>query len=175
MVTKRFLVLAATLVLLLGLSGVVRAQAKFKLGYVDLQRAIAETEEGRAAKTKLQGIFKKKQDELTKKKEEFEKGKDEYEAKRLLMTPEARAKTEQELQQKLIELQGSLVEHQKDLSKEEAKVMQKILEKMEKILNDIGRTQGFTMILDKSEGRILFAEPSLDLTNEVIRRYNDLK
>lgn len=172
---KHVAILAASLVMVLGISSVARAQNKIKIGYVDLQRAIAETEEGKQAKAKLQGIFKKKQEELNKKKQEFEKGKEDYEAKRLLMTPEARAKTEQDLQQKLVELQGSLVEHQKDLSQKEAEVMQKILEKMEKILFEIGKSQDFTMILDKSEGRILFAVPSLDLTNEVIRRYNDSK
>ena len=167
-------ILVTALLTLLVCSGTVRAQ-KIKIGYVDLKRAIEETEEGQKGKARLREIFKKKQAELKKKEEELKKKKEEYDSQRLIMPPESRAKAEQELQRGFVELQTALMGHQKELAHEEAGVMKKILEKMERILHEIGRGQGYTMILEKSEGRILYALPSLDLTNEVIRRYNEMK
>ncbi len=152
-----------------------QARAELKIGYVDLQRAIAETEEGKKAKAELKRIFQKKQEALNKQQDELKKAQEDYESKRLLMTPEARAKAESELKEKYVALQTALMTHQKDLSKREAQVMQKILAKMERILREIGESQGFTLILEKGESRILYALPSMDLTNEVIRRYNDMK
>ncbi len=174
--TWRTLLIALPLLLtVMGATKVARAEAKLKFGYVDLQRAIEETDEGAKAKAELRKIFEKKQQELSKQQEELKKAKEEYDRKRLLMTPEARAKSEQELQQKLVELQGALMQHQKELGQKEAEVMKKILQKMERILQELGRTQGYTMIFEKGEARLLWALPSMDLTNEVIRRYNEAK
>jgi hypothetical protein len=41
---------------------------------------------------------------------------------------------------------------------------------MQKIIARIAATENFSMILDKSA--LVFAKPHLDLTNELIRRYN---
>lgn len=167
---------AFALPLLLALCvGAAAQAAPVKLGFVDLQRAIEETEEGKKAKASLRAVFEAKQKELSAKQEALKKAKGEYDTKRLMMTPEARGKAEQELQQQFMELQSALVSHQKELAGKEAEVMKKILAKMERILQQIGTSQNFTMILEKGEGRVLFGQPALDLTNEVIRRYNEMK
>ena len=41
---------------------------------------------------------------------------------------------------------------------------------MQKIIAKIAATENFTMIMDKTA--LVFAKPHLDLTNELIRRYN---
>ena len=46
----------------------------------------------------------------------------------------------------------------------------KIFERMTKIIAKIAAAENFSMILDKSA--LVFAKPHLDLTNELIRRYN---
>ncbi len=171
---KRAAAVVVPLLIALGVSTAAEA-GPVKLGFVDLQRAIEETEEGKKAKASLRAVFEAKQKELNAKQEALKKAKGEYDSKRLMMTPEARAKAEQELQQQFMELQTALVGHQKELAGKEAEVMKKILAKMERILQQIGTKQGFTMIFEKGEGRVLFGQPSLDLTNEVIRRYNETK
>ena len=44
---------------------------------------------------------------------------------------------------------------------------------MNKILIKIALAENFTMILDRSQGGVAFAKPHLDLTNDLIRRYNN--
>jgi hypothetical protein len=41
---------------------------------------------------------------------------------------------------------------------------------MNKIISKIAATENFSMIVDKSA--LVFAKPHLDLTNDLIRRYN---
>jgi len=48
------------------------ARAEQKIGYVDLQRALNEVEEGKTAKALLQKDFAEKQKQLDSKKVEFE-------------------------------------------------------------------------------------------------------
>ena len=42
---------------------------------------------------------------------------------------------------------------------------------MQRIIGKIATAENFTMVLDKSAG-VVYAKPHLDLTNEVIRRFN---
>jgi hypothetical protein len=42
---------------------------------------------------------------------------------------------------------------------------------LQRIIGKIAAAENFTMVLDKSAG-VVFAKPHLDLTNEVIRRFN---
>jgi len=161
---------ATVLALLLGASSA-RAEA-IKIGYVDLQRAVTETEDGKQAKAKLQGMFKEKQNELDRKQEEFKKAKEELDKQKVMLKPEVQRQREKELQDRFVELQALYVKLQKELSQAEAEATKDIFAKLHRIIVKIADKEGFTIVLEKTESSILWAKPSLDLTNELIRAYN---
>jgi outer membrane protein len=148
------------------------AQEPIKLGYVDLQRALNETEDGRKAKAQLKKVFDAKQKELDEQQEDFKKLKEDLDKKRTLMNPDLVRTKEQELAAKFEKVQASYLRHQKDLQEKEGEVTQKIFERMQRIILRIAQAENFTMVLDKGQAGIIFAKQHLDLTNEVIRRYN---
>ena len=78
----------------------------------------------------------------------------------------------EELGQKIQELKMTFATLQRELAAEEAKLTKPILERMAKILAQIGKSEGDLVILEKNESRVLWAPAKLDLTNELIRRYN---
>jgi Skp family chaperone for outer membrane proteins len=43
---------------------------------------------------------------------------------------------------------------------------------MRGVIKEIGEQGGYTLILEVQDARLLYAKPHLDLTNEVIRKYN---
>ena len=43
---------------------------------------------------------------------------------------------------------------------------------MQRIIAKISITENFSMVFDRTQAGLVFAKPHLDLTNEVIRRYN---
>src|SRR4051812_44361216 len=81
------------------------ARAEQKIAYVDLQRALEETEEGKRAKAKLKSDFEKKQKELDARQEELKKMKADLDKQSNILKPEALQQKQQELQGKLIALQ----------------------------------------------------------------------
>jgi outer membrane protein len=143
-----------------------------KLGYVDLQRALNETEDGRKAKANLKKVFDAKQKELDEQQEDFKKSKEDLDKKRTLMNADLVRTKEQELAAKFEKVQQSYLRHQKDLQEKEGEVTQKIFERMQRIILKIAQAENFTMVLDKTQAGIIFAKQHLDLTNDVIRRYN---
>jgi outer membrane protein len=143
-----------------------------KIGYVDMERALNETEDGKQAKSKLQGLFKAKQTELDKQQEDFKKAKDELDKQKVMLKPEVQRQREKELQDRFVELQATYVKLQKELSQNEAEATKDIFARLQRIIAKIAEKEAFTLVLEKSESRILWAKPSLDLTNELIRAYN---
>ena len=153
-----------------GARGVARAEVK--IGYVDLQRALNETDEGKRAKARLKGIFERKQKELDEKQAELKKMKDDLDKQRSILDAKTIAAKERDLQEKFVALQGIYLKHQKELSDEEGKLTRNIFSRMQTIIASIAAQEGFTFILERTESNILWAKPEFDITSQVIRRYN---
>jgi len=143
-----------------------------KIGVVDLQRAINETEDGRKSKDKLKKLFESRQTGLDKKQEDLKKLKEEIEKQQSLWTPEVRQQKFESYQKQLADLQQIYVDYQRELAEKEGELTKTIVERMEKILRRIGQTDGYTLIMERSEAGIIYVPTNLDLTDIVIQRYN---
>jgi len=146
------------------------ALAEDKVGVVDLQRALNEVEEGATAKAALKKEFDEKQKQLDSRQNELKKLKDELDAQSTMMTNEKKQEKVADLQKKLLEVQQLYYSLQQDLSKREGEVTGQIFQKMGVILASMGTEQGYSAILEKSA--VPYFKPALDVTNELIRRYN---
>ena len=71
--------------------------AELKIAYVDLQRAFAEVDEGRAAKARLEQIRDAKQKEIDKEQDALKKEKETYEKQMATMTEATRGQQGSEL------------------------------------------------------------------------------
>jgi outer membrane protein len=143
-----------------------------KLGYVDLQRALNETDDGRKAKESLKKVFDQKQKELNEQQDALKKDIEDLDKKRTLLPADKLRDKEAELQGRLQKVQQTYVRHQQDLQTKEQEATAKIFERMNRIINKIAVAENFSMILDKNQSAVIYAKAHLDLTNELIRRYN---
>jgi outer membrane protein len=159
-------------IFLLASSPITAFAEEVKLGYVDLQRALNETEDGRKAKANLKKVFDAKQKELDEQQEALKKDIEDLNKKRTLLPADKVREKEAELQDRMQKVQQTYMRHQQDLSSKEQEATAKIFERMSKIINKIAVAENFTMVLDRQQSAVLFAKPHLDLTNELIRRYN---
>jgi outer membrane protein len=147
--------------------------AGVKIGVVDLERAINEVDEGAKAKAELKKEFEAKQGILDKKQEEVKKMQESLESQAAVMKPAVKQEKAMELQKKIGEVQQLYVSMQQDMVKRQQDAMGGILQKMSGTFQALGKEGDFTVILNKSETAVLYVKPSLDLTNEAIRRFNE--
>ena len=149
------------------------ARAELKLGYVDLQRAMSEVEEGRAAKSRLQTLVTAKQKEIDAEQEGLRKEKDLLDKQASAMNDETRMQKANDLQKKVVELTQKWEKGRQDMGAKERSEAQAILSKMEPIIASLAQREGMTLVFEKSDSGLVFAPPHLDLTNELVRLYND--
>ena len=155
--------------------GVMKADAAggvvaVKIGYVDLQRTLNETGAGKKAKGKLESDKKKKQGELDKKQKQLQAFAAELEKQRVVLKPDVLRQREKELQEKYVALQERYFQLQQDLAKQEALLVREIFGKAGPVIQEIAKRDGYTIILEKNEGAVLFGAPALDLTAEVNKK-----
>lgn len=146
--------------------------ADTKLGIVDLQRALNEVEEGKVAKDRLKKDFEAKQKQLDGKQDELRKMKGELDKQAVVMSEDARREKAAEFEKKVAEVQGFYTDLQKQLAEQERKATGGIFEKMAALTREIANDEGFTIVLERTDAGVVFAPPSIDITDQLIRRYN---
>ena len=142
-----------------------------KFAFIDRMRALNETNEGKASmarleklKTDLQKKVKVREDEIMKLKETLEKQQN-------VLTKEALQKKAEEYYKGVSELQQSYGQFQKELSEKEGEFTKKILITMDAIAAEFGKSEGYTMIFDRTT--MVWAPAHLDLTDKLIQLYNE--
>jgi outer membrane protein len=156
---------------LLAVSASAFAARAQKIGYVDVQRAIQETEEGKAARTRLKGEFETRRAQIDKKSQDLEKMQQEYDKQQAVLSDDAKKKKQEEFQKLLIDTRKSASELQEDLAGKEQQAMQSILQKLNTVVAEIAERESIGFVMDKAS--LLYAPQAADITNEVVRRYND--
>jgi outer membrane protein len=155
------------------LAAATASAAEFKAAFVDLQRAVVEVDEGKVAKGRVQALVESKQKEFDKERDALQAEKAAYDKQAPTMTDDARRKREEELQKKLSDFAGRADKSRAEVADTERKELGAIFGRMEPLLAQIANRDAFTMIFDKNGSGLAYAPPSLDVTNELIRMYND--
>lgn len=141
-----------------------------KIGYVDINRAMNEVNEGKKAKAQLEADGKSKQQKLQIKQNELKAASEELEKQKPILSPDALQKKQMELQQKYVELQRMGAEFEKQFADQENSLTKPITEKMRNIISQLGAKDGYSAILPKD--MMLYAPQGTDLTDKVISAYN---
>jgi outer membrane protein len=148
------------------------AAAEDRFGFVDLQRALNETGEGAQAKRRLKSMFTKRQTELDKRQKRIKRMETDLQKQKGVLSEAAFAKRVESYRKSFVELQTTYVQFQRDLSERETKETGRILKRMQSILAEIGQRDRYTAIFEVNEGGVFYYRKSLDLTNQLIRLYD---
>lgn len=151
------------------------AEQTLKIGVVDLIKALNESDSGKKAKGDLEILIKTKQAAIDEKGKEIEKLKNDLEKQSSVLSAEARKAKEDELEKLIREYQRVVTDSQNDVKKKEAEFTGDILKDLRAIIEKMGQEGGYTMIIENAEGIILYSKPEQNLTEQVIKKYNESK
>lgn len=140
-----------------------------RVAVVDLQRAVTETEDGRRALGRLKRWMGNRQSEIDEEQARVGRLKKAFDA---MEDGPAKRERAEELQKAYVDLQGRFVELQREAAERESKATQPILTRMQRILAHIGQSEGYSLIVERAQGGVMWAPSSLDITDLVIQRYN---
>src|SRR4029453_9011750 len=142
-----------------------------RIAYIDVQRVLARSSSGVAAREQLEREKAVMQKEMEGKRQELEKLRDELEKKGPLMTADARREKQGVFERKRRDAARQMDDFQKELEKKEQTLLQRVLQELSGVIDKVGKDRGFYLIVEKRGASVLYASPDADLTDEVIRAY----
>ncbi len=146
------------------------ALAETKVGVVDVQRAVASTEDGLRAQATLKKLFDNRQQELNKKQTDLQKQREDIDKQAKVLPKDSLQKRIDDWQKQMMELQAVFIEYNKELEKKQKELTDPVFEKVMAIVKRIATTENIDLVLDKAT--VAYVKTDLDLTDKTIQMYN---
>jgi outer membrane protein len=103
---------------------------------------------------------------------ELEKLREELDKKGALLSAAARKEKQETLERKLRDFQRLKDDSERELAKKEQELSNKFLADIVGVVERIGKQRGFLMIVEKVRGGVIYGAPDADLTDEVIKAFD---
>jgi outer membrane protein len=141
-----------------------------RVGVVDVQRAVLQTEDGLRAQANLKKLFENKQAELNKKQLDIQKQMEDLEKQQKVLSKDSFLKRRDELQKQAMDLQGMMVKFNQELQEKQKELTEPIFEKILGIVKRIATTDNLDLVVDRAT--VAYVRGDLDLTDRCIQMYN---
>ena len=158
--------------LALGLAARPAHAADFKVGIVDLQRALNESSAGRKAKEQFKGEFEKMQNGLKGEKDSLDRIKDELDKKSAVLSDDQKRSKAEDFERRRRDLRRKLEDSDAELRKKDQELTGSILKDLAVVIQEIGEREGYTVILENSSSSVLYGSKSIDMTDSVIKAFD---
>ena len=161
--------------LVIGLSGLAYAQSAVKVGYIDLQRVIRESQAGKSARVSFEKEFQEKRNIIEQKKQRLDSLKQDFLSQGTIKSEQGTKDKAEQIEQLEKEYNRTRDDFRDELQRRDLELTQKILSELENVIKQIGDSDGYSLIFEKTEAGIVFAGKGVDLTDKLIQAYDGRK
>jgi outer membrane protein len=148
-----------------------RAQLS-KVVWVDFERAVVESAEGKKSSEKFNAALQAKQADVEKRQKELDDAQKKLQTGARTLSDAAKADLQKDIDKKTTDLQRINEDAQKELQTLRDELLRPIAERATALLNALAQEQGYTVVVDTSnpESNIIWANPKNDITAELTKR-----
>ena len=141
-----------------------------KIAFINIPRIAAESVEGKASTGRVNALREKKVAELSAKNKQVETAQQKL-ASGGLLSDEARAATQKEIDKLNVEIQRMQQDAEAEMTDLQQQLQLDFQRKLSPVIQQIAVEKGLHMLLSTDAG-LVWAEPGLDLTLEIIKRFD---
>ncbi len=166
---KLLLIVALMAVVLWGLGA---DDGGVKIGVVDLDQAVTSTEEGKQARDEFDRKKREAEARLQPLIERAQDAAKEFEAKRFVLSDEKLREKQLDLVELRNQIESKRREIQGQLEVDRERLVGPLREKLQAVVEEVGRDQGFSLIIGRNAPGVMYSREALDITDIVIERFN---
>ena len=148
------------------------AQQTIKVGIINSQEILEKSIEGKKAIAQLEERNRKNQQDLSKLDEQIRQLETKLNTQQLTMTQEAILSLSVDLERKRTERQRMAEDANRDMQELQQRLFLKIQSEVMPVIAKLGQEKGIDVMLDLRASGVLYFNPAIDLTDEVIKRYD---
>jgi outer membrane protein len=139
-----------------------------KIGYVNSERILRESAPARAAQTKLEAEFSRRERELNDLRNRVKAAADRLEKDALTLSESERARRQKEVVDQDRDLQRKQREFQEDLNQRKNEELSAVVDRANRVIRNIFETEKYDLIVQDA----VHWSPRIDITDKVIRALN---
>ena len=164
---------ALTMFALLG--GFAAVYAQTKVGVINSQEVLEKSVEGKKVISRLQERDRKNQTELAKLDEDIRGLETRLSTQRLTLSEEALIQLSSDLDKKKKDRTRYAEDAMRDIQELQVRLYTKLQNELLPIIEAVGKEKGYDMILDLGKSGAVYFNPGIDITGDVIKRYDASK
>jgi outer membrane protein len=148
------------------------ALAADKIGFINMQTIIQNSNAGKKAAEDFKKLFARKQENIKSMENEVKKLKDELDKQGAVMTASARGDKETAYQRKMRDYQILVDDTNKELQKRDQEYSQQLIPEILKVVRAIAEKEKYTVIMDISTMPLPYFDKAGDISKKVIDDFN---
>ena len=141
-----------------------------KVGVIDLQGAILQTEDGMSASATMKNYMTKRQADLDRRQKNLQDEQNDLQKQSRVLSRRAIQRRTDHWQRRLVAVQTKFIEYNKQLQKKQTEFMAPMMQKMMQVIRLEASKRGFDVVVDRTVAH--YARSDLDITQAVVNRYN---
>jgi outer membrane protein len=143
-----------------------------KIGILEVQRIVADSAVGKESLARVQRVQVQKQEELTKRQNDLRDLEKKIQEQNKSLSEEALDKLQKDYQAKALEFKRTQDDAQRELEELQKKELTELEKKVMPVIDAVAKENGYHLVFNKFQSGLLFADPSTDLTELVITKFN---
>ncbi len=141
-----------------------------KIAILEFQRVMRESAAANDIKVQVDQRRQVYQHEITKQEQELREAEQELSRQATILAPEALAQKRRDFESRVAQVQTGMQARKRELDQAFAFGMKEVQRTLTMIISALAKERGFNLVLP--HGQIVFADSSLNITDEALRRLN---
>lgn len=146
-----------------------------RIGVVDLELALFSTDDGKMAKDELQRKKREAEGQIQPMVERAKAMQEEIEGKRYVLSDDALFAKQADLLELKNKIDNKYKELEGQLKIDQSRILAPLQSRLGELIEEIGKDQGFTLILARDTPGVIYSREAIDITDLVISRFNKKK
>ncbi len=161
-----------TVLFLVAISVATSGMAQVNIAIIDIQRVVTDSDAGKEALGRLQKLQDAKIAEGRAIQENMDALREQLSKQRFTLTEAKVAELSKQIEDRGIEMQRFQDDAQRELDEARRTALGGLEERILPVIDQVGKERNMTLIFNKFQAGLVYADESVDITDEVIRRFN---
>jgi outer membrane protein len=148
------------------------APASPRIGVINVERLVQESALGKEAFNRVKKLNDVKKDEADKLSKELRDMEQKLADQGSAMTDDNRDKLQKSYQEKAIAFKRFQDDANRELETAQKKELAELEKRVFPVINQVGKEKGFTLIFNKYQSGLVYADEGIDLTDDVLKVFN---
>jgi outer membrane protein len=143
-----------------------------KVGFIDIDQVLATVDSGKAAREELERKSRSAQGRLAPIVEQIEALQKELQSKQFVMSEEAVRTKQLDLVEFKNRYETRVKEEEGQFKVDQQRLIGPLVEKLSEVMKEVGRDNGFSLIMRIDAPSLVYAREALDITDLVVKKFN---